>query len=159
MRRPMLGVLVGGLIAGTFDITYAIIRQAGRGRSPEWTLQSVATGWLGKASFDGGAASAALGLVSHYGIAIGAAGVFYLASKFIPFLRERAVLSGLIFGVCVFLFMNWVLIPISAAPFKIPFNSQVVSEGFASHALLFGVPIALAVRYFSTSRAAPANAG
>jgi xanthine/uracil permease len=155
----MLGVLVGGFIAGTLDITYAIIRQAGRGRSPEWTLQSVATGWLGKASFDGGTGSAALGLVSHYGIAIGAAGVFYLASRFIPFLRERAVLSGLIFGVCVFLFMNWVLIPLSAAPFKIPFNSQVLSEGFASHAILFGVPIALAVRYFSTPRATPANAG
>ncbi len=159
MQRPMLGVLVGGLIAGTFDITYAIVRQSGRGRSPEWTLQSVATGWLGKSSFEGGTATAALGLVSHYGIAIGAAGVFYLVSGFIPFLRERAVLSGLIFGVCVFLFMNWVLIPLSAAPFKIPFNSQVLSEGFASHALLFGVPIALAVRYFSTPQARPANAG
>ncbi len=159
MRRPLIGVLAGGLIAGTFDIVYAIVWNNAKGKSPEWTLQSVATGWLGNASFDGGAGSAALGLVSHYGIAIGAAAVFYVASTYVPFLRQRAVLSGLIFGICVYLFMNYVLIPISAAPFHTPFTLPVVARGFASHAILFGVPIALAVRYFSISKAEPAHAG
>ncbi|HZF17024.1 MAG TPA: hypothetical protein VE046_13870 [Steroidobacteraceae bacterium] len=159
MRRPLLGVLVGGLIAGTFDILYAVVWNSTRGKAPEWTLQSVATGWLGNASFEGGAGTATLGLASHYGIAIGAAAVFYFASRFIPFLRERAVLSGLIFGICVYLFMNYVLIPLSAAPFHIPFTFPIVARGFASHAILFGVPIALAVRHFSTPRAAAANAG
>lgn len=158
MRRPLLAVLVGGLLAGTFDIIYAIVAQSLRGRSPQWTLQSVATGWLGKAAFDGGTGSAALGLASHYGIAIGAAGVFYFLSRHLPFLRTRAVLCGLLFGVCVFLVMNWVVIPLSAAPFVIPFTARVLSQGFASHAILFGVPIALAIRYFSTPKAAPANA-
>jgi hypothetical protein len=154
MRRPILGILVGGLIAGTGDIVYAIVVLWQGGRSPEWTLQSVATGWLGNAAFDGGAGAAALGLISHYSIAIAAAGVFYVVSRFIPFLRQRAVLSGLLFGVCVYLVMNFVVMPLSAAPFKINYTSAVLARGFASHAILFGLPIALAVRYFSTPREA-----
>jgi len=149
MRRPVIGLLVGGLIAGTLDILYAVVMWLSRGRSPEWVLQSVATGWLGSAAFDGGAAAATLGLVSHYGISICAAAVFYLASRRVAFLRERAVLSGLVFGVCVYLVMNFVVMPLSSAPFKIKYTASVLAQGFASHAVLFGVPIALAVRYFS----------
>jgi uncharacterized membrane protein YagU involved in acid resistance len=152
MGRPSIGVLVGGLVAGTFDILYAIVVWLGRGRSPEWVLQSVATGWLGQPAFDGGVPAAALGLVSHYGISIAAAAIFYLVSKRVSFLRERAVLSGLVFGICVFLVMNFVVMPLSAAPFKIKYTASVFAQGFASHAILFGVPIALAVRYFSARK-------
>jgi len=160
MRRPLLGVLVGGLTAGTFDLLYAIIVQfTRRQRSPEWTLQSVATGWLGKDAWEGGAGSAVLGLVSHYGIALAAATLFYLVSKRVAFLRERAVLSGLIFGVGVFVVMNYVVVPLSAAPFTMPTTFRFVAENVSGHAILFGLPIALAVRYFSTPRATPANAG
>src|SRR5258705_13208109 len=123
MRRPLVGVLVGGLIAGTLDIVYAIVMLSRVGRSPEWTLQSVATGWLGEAAFDGGSASAALGLTSHMLIAIAAAGVFYFASRWVPFLRQRALLSGLAFGVCVYLVMNFVVMPLAAAPFKITYTA------------------------------------
>lgn len=129
MRRPLLGVLVGGLTAGTFDLLYAIIVQyTRRQRSPEWTLQSVATGWLGKDAWDGGAGAALLGLVSHYGTALGAATLFYLVAKRVAFLRERAVFSGMVFGIGVFLVMNYVVVPLSAAPFHMPTDPRWVAE-------------------------------
>jgi hypothetical protein len=154
MRRPLIGVLVGGLIAGTLDIIYAIVWSGRFGISPQWVLQSVASGLLGKAAFAGGAGTAALGLTSHYLIALAAAGVFYLVSKRMAFLLERAVLSGMLLGVLVYLFMNFVVLKLSAFPIDIKYTPMILARGFASHALLFGVPIALAARYFATRKEA-----
>jgi hypothetical protein len=147
-RQGYRGILVGGLIAGVFDITYACVVLGLRGRSPVWVLQSVATGWLGANAFQGGRGAAALGLVSHFMIAFGAAAVYYLLSRKLRFMVRQAVLCGLLFGVGLFLFMNWVVIPLSAAPFRIPFTFAVLWKGFLSHALLIGLPIALAVRRY-----------
>ena len=154
MRRPLVGVLVGGLIAGTLDILYAFIALSRLGRTPTWVLHSVASGLLGQAAFEGGTATAMLGFAAHLLIAIAAAGVFYLVSTRVAFLRERAILSGMIFGVFVYLFMNFVVLKLSAFPFALHYPPQVLARGFASHALLVGLPIALAVRYFSTRREA-----
>ncbi|MFL6208187.1 MAG: hypothetical protein ACJ74W_05015 [Pyrinomonadaceae bacterium] len=145
-RRGYRGILLGGLVAGVFDITYACVALGLRGRSPVWVLQSVATGWLGASAFQGGLPAAALGLVSHFMIAFGAAAVYYAASRKLRFMVRQAVLCGLLYGVGLFLFMNWVVIPLSAAPFKIPFMFAVLWKGFLSHGLLIGLPIALAVR-------------
>jgi hypothetical protein len=49
MRRysPGLAILVGSLVAGTLDITYAISYSAWRGMAPQSLLQFVASGLLG----------------------------------------------------------------------------------------------------------------
>lgn len=138
--------LVGGGIAATLDIVYAIVRQAGRGRSPEWTLQSVASGWLGEEAFTSGATGAVLGLVSHFAILMVAAGLFVLASRRLAALRAHAVIAGLAFGVLVYVFMNFVVLPLSAFPFDLAYTTARLLEGFVSHAVLVGLPIALAAR-------------
>ena len=139
----------GGLLAGVFDITYACVSQALRGRGPVWTLQSVASGWLGAQAFRGGLGAAALGLVSHFMIAFGAAAVYYAASRKLRVLVRHAVVCGLLYGIAVFLFMSYVVVPLSAAPFRFPFTLAVLTRGFISHALLVGLPIALAVRRYA----------
>ncbi len=153
-RSPWLGVLLGGLVAGCFDILYAIISWTLHDppRSPLWVLQSVATGVLGAKSFDGGVASGALGLFCHFVIAFGASFTFYLASRKIGLLTRRPILSGALFGILVFLFMNWVVIPLAACPFTIPFTAKVLAKGFISHALLIGIPIAWLQKRFSGPR-------
>lgn len=138
--------IIGGGVAGTLDIVYAIARQAGRGRSPEWTLQSVASGWLGEDAFTSGGVGAALGLLSHFAILLVAAGLFVLASRRLPALRAHAAISGLAFGVLVYLFMNFVVLPLSAFPFDLTYTAGRLLEGFVSHAVLVGLPIALAAR-------------
>jgi hypothetical protein len=152
-RGAVLAVLAGGFAAGTLDIVYAILWSGMYGRSAEWVLQSVASGWLGMAAFEGGTAAAALGLASHYGILFVAAWLYLAASARLPVLRTQAVACGALFGVAIYLFMNFVVLPMSAFPFKPAYPWLVLLRGFASHAIVAGIPIALAVRRFAGPRA------
>lgn len=144
---PLRGILVGGLIAGVLDITYATVTLFFRGRSPLWTLQSVASGLLGAKSFEGGLGSGLLGLLAHFTIAIGAAATYWIASRRIDALRRHPVISGLVFGVLVYLFMNFVVLPLSAFPLDLKYPAATLAKGFFFHALLIGLPIALSARY------------
>jgi len=156
--RPVLAVLLGGAIAATLDIIYACISNAQYGKTPLWVFQSVATGWLGSAAFVGGPFAGALGLASHYGILVVAAAVYLMASIHLPILRKYAVACGATFGALVYLFMNFVVLPLSAFPYKLSYPPLRLIEGFASHALFVGIPIALCVRRWVAPRAYAADA-
>lgn len=139
-------VLVGGTVAGALDITFAISFAYFNGTQPQRLLQIVASGWLGKASYAGGAASAALGLALHFLISYVFAGAFVLASRRIEALTRHPFVSGIAFGVGVFLIMRLVVLPLSAFPHVVSFNPLSALPDLASHMLLFGLPIALAAR-------------
>jgi uncharacterized membrane protein YagU involved in acid resistance len=151
--RPsgLRAILWGGLIAGALDITYAIVFSLLRsGTSPVVILQSVASGLLGKASYDGGAATAALGLLLHFLIAFTAAAVYYAASRKFDVLTRAAVVCGVIYGVLVYVVMNYVVIPLSAVPPRTtPRPLIVFVTGLLVHMFFIGLPIALAVRRYS----------
>ncbi len=150
MNRSITAVLVGGGIAATLDIIYAIVRHAGYGRSPLWVLQSVASGWMGEAAFTSGIGGGVIGLLSHYGILFVAAAIYLVASRSFPILRSRAIACGAVFGVLVYLFMNFVVLPLSAFPYDLTYPLPRLLEGFVSHAALAGLPIALATRKFQS---------
>src|SRR5215211_2844568 len=104
----------GGLIAGTLDICAAFLYAWLRaGVGPIRVLHSVASGLLGAAAFQGGGKTAVLGLALHFLIATVATTVFYFASRRLLFLVERPVMSGLLYGVAVYLVMNFVVLPLS----------------------------------------------
>lgn len=149
MKPSHKAVLVGGGLAATFDLVYAFVMAAPRGVMPVRVLQSVASGLLGSRAFEGGLPAAAVGLVAHYGIVFVAAALYLAANRRLPMLRERAVLCGLIFGVGVYLFMNFVVVPLSAVPFEFSHTPARLAQGFVSHAVLVGLPIALAVRHYT----------
>ncbi|HWZ98320.1 MAG TPA: hypothetical protein VN025_11220 [Candidatus Dormibacteraeota bacterium] len=145
-----LGILWGGLIAGTMDITAAILTYKIRNNIPPVRiLQSVASGLLGKDAFTGGTKTAALGLFLHFVIAFGATTVFYLASRKMPWLIQNAVLAGVLYGLIVHQFMQQVVLPLSAFH-KGPFNFNLLVIGLITHIVCIGLPIALCVRKFST---------
>ena len=62
-RGALRHVLIAALVAGTIDIAYAIAWSVAHGGTVRGLLQAVASGWLGKAAFTGGAASAAVRIV------------------------------------------------------------------------------------------------
>lgn len=144
-RRALSSVVLGGLVAGAFDITYAIVfSYLRRGVAPSRVLQSVASGLLGPAAYDGGAPVAALGLGLHFFIALVAAAVYVFASQYLPILVRRPVLAGAVYGFGIYVFMNWVVIPLSRIGPK-PFPPLIVlATGLLVHMFLIGVPIALA---------------
>lgn len=155
MKPMQKAVLVGGGLAATFDLIYAFAMSAAGGIMPVRVLQSVASGLLGSRAFDGGLPAAAVGLLAHYAIVFAAAALYVAASRPLPVLRDRAVVCGLVFGVGVYLFMNFVAVPLSAVPFEISYTPSRLAQGFISHAALVGLPIALAVRHYA-GREAPA---
>ena len=153
MKRMANAVLVGGGLAATFDLIYAFAISAPRGVMPVRVLQSVASGLLGSRAFDGGLSAAIVGLLAHYGIVFVAAALYLAASRRLPLLRDRAVVCGLAFGIGVYLFMNFVVVPLSAVPFEYSYTPSRLAQGFVSHAVLVGLPIALAVRRYAGQEA------
>src|ERR1044071_4772460 len=104
MAKPSAAkaILIGGLIAGAFDITYACIFFGLRNHvSPIRILQSVARGALGQNAFQGGLKTAALGLFFHFLIALTAAAVYFLLSRALRFMVTHAIVSGILYGALV----------------------------------------------------------
>ncbi|HEX7174929.1 MAG TPA: hypothetical protein VF240_06580 [Pyrinomonadaceae bacterium] len=143
------GILWGGLAAGVLDLAAALVTSSLRGVTPTRVLQAIASGVLGADSYRGGAQSATLGVALHFVIAFGAAAVYYAASRRLKCLVRRPVVSGLLYGVAVYLFMNLVVLPLSAITFKVSYAPAVLATGLVVHMLCVGLPIALAVRRFS----------
>jgi uncharacterized membrane protein YagU involved in acid resistance len=144
-------ILWGGILAGVFDILFAFIYYGLLYRlTPIDILHSVASGLIGRdASRSGGLATAALGTVLHFIIAFGAATAYYIVSRKLGFLVRQAVVCGLLYGVVVYVVMNFVVLPLSAAPPRgvPPLSAMIIPV--IGHMLLIGLPIALAVRRYS----------
>lgn len=140
-----LAILIGGTIAGALDIAYALCWAGFQGTPPTRLLQVVASGLLGDASFTGGTQTAALGLLLHFLMSYLIATIFYVASGFFPLLTRRPVISGMLFGVIVFLVMRLVVLPLSAFPYPVTFKPLSTATDLLSHMFFFGVPIALAI--------------
>ncbi|HZW90955.1 MAG TPA: hypothetical protein VFF12_17890 [Myxococcaceae bacterium] len=141
-------IVAGGLAAALLDAMDALVAyKLAYGMSPLVIYQFVASGLLGKAAYSGGATAALLGLGVHFLVAFSAATVFVLASERLPALRRGAVGWGLAFGVAVFAVMSFVVIPLSRIGASVP-PLLLVVNGVLGHALLVGLPIALAARHF-----------
>ena len=144
-------ILWGGLLAGILDLSAAIVTNGFRGIVPIRILQSVASGLLGAESYKGGLRTALLGTALHFVITFTAAAIYYAVSRKLTFLVRGAVVSGLIYGIAIYWFMNLIVLPLSAVPFKITFQPAIVVTGLIVHMLCVGLPIALAVRRFSNT--------
>jgi uncharacterized membrane protein YagU involved in acid resistance len=144
--HPLGLVLAGGLVAGTLDIAYACIFWSLKRDVPaQRILQSVAAGLLGDASFEGGGATAALGLSLHFLIALSMSVVYYLAARRWPLLRQRPVACGAAYGLLLYVVMNYVVVPLSAAG-RGSKDPLWITLSIAVHVLLIGIPIALFTR-------------
>lgn len=138
------------LIAGVLDISSAFILGYPKGVSPIRVLQGVAAGLIGRESaVNGGLATAGLGLAIHFSIALVVACVFYVASRKLVFLTRHPVISGLLYGVVVYGFMYWIVMPL-AYPVVHPSLSRD-ETAICVHMLLIGLPIALIVRRYSSA--------
>jgi hypothetical protein len=146
--NALLAVVWGGLACGVLDITAALLVYGYFGAKPLRLLQGIAGGVLGPRTYSGGIGTALLGLLCHFVIAFSAAAVYVAASRIMPFLVRHAVLSGALYGVVVYFFMNRVVVPLSAAT-KFPFSLKMMVIGIVIHIFCVGLPIALAACRFA----------
>jgi|SRR6266446_5736469 len=145
--RAFRAIASAGLIAGILDITSAFVIAELKGTGSIRMLQGIASGLLGPRSFEGGMATAGLGLAIHFLIAFTAASVFYAASRKLTFLTQHAVTSGLLYGIAVYLSMYWIVVPLAFVNARYSVSRDVTAV--IIHMLLIGLPISLIVRWHS----------
>lgn len=138
-------ILWGGLVAGLLDAVNGVVAFGFSGFNPIQVLQYIASGLLGPSSFQGGLGTAALGTALHFLIAFVAAAVYVVAGQWITVPKSKAVLFGLLFGIAVYFFMNYLVLPLSAVAHS-PFSLGLFLNGVIGHAILVGLPISLYAR-------------
>lgn len=138
-------IVCGGLVVGILDGIAASLNAIFAGRDPAVVWQYVASGLIGKSSYDFGWKSIILGLLIHLFIAFSVTTVYYAASRRFPTLVRRARLFGALYGAAVYFVMALVVTPLSAAP-KLPFSFSSTLVGLLIHVVCVGLPIALIVQ-------------
>jgi uncharacterized membrane protein YagU involved in acid resistance len=133
------------LVAGTLDALDGVVFFGLHGLNPIQVLQYIASGLLGAAAFSGGLATAGLGALIHYGIALVVAAIYLLAVRSIPALRSHWALVGLLYGAAVYLVMTYGVLPHSAVA-PSPVTPAAFLNGILGHALFVGLPIAQILR-------------
>lgn len=146
--RGNRAVLYGGLIAGALDLAAALATNALRGIEPLRIMQSIASGLLGDRAYEQGAATAALGVVLHFLMMFIICAIFYAASRRLSILTERPLVMGVLYGIAVYLVMNFVVLPLSAFPHDLAYAPANVAIGGSVMILCVGLPISLAVKRF-----------
>jgi hypothetical protein len=141
MKNPLLGIALGGLLAGTLDLTQACILFG-------WHIPlAIAGGLLGPKALHGGLATYVLGVFLHYFIACSAAGIYYAVSRRLEFLTEHPLVCGLFFGAAVEEVMNLVVLPLSALHARGPYELHDLILGLLVHMVVVGLPISFSVRF------------
>lgn len=154
-QNPVLRrILLAGAAVAVLDISYAyvyFVKILGVLHSLEGVFQSIAAGLLGRASYEGGLRTAALGAVLHVLIAYTWTLAFYLAVRAWGGLRRAvrtpagAAAVGIVLGMFMWTFMDLVVLRLSRARSLPPSNPRFWIN-FAQHALMLGPAIALIVR-------------
>jgi hypothetical protein len=146
--RSWIGRFVSSaLVAGALDITYAVVFSYVRsGVAPRRILQSVASGLLGRAAYDGGTPTAALGLALHFLIAFIITAIYFAVASTQPWLTRRPLITGALYGLVVYLVMNLVVIPLSAIGTRPHPSTMTLVTGVLVHMFFIGVPIAVGAR-------------
>lgn len=138
LTSTIRAAVLAGLAGGAADILAAFVIYKA---PPVRILQTIASGLQGPAAYEGGLASAALGLACHFLIAILFAGLFVAAARPAPVLLRQPALSGLGFGVVVYGVMNAIVVPLSLASSGPPPPPHMIGLGLLAHAL-FGLALA-----------------
>lgn len=146
MWTPGRALVMGWLTVGVLDAIDALVFFGIRGVSPARVFQGIASGLLGRASFDGGMATALLGVALHFLIAFGIVVVYHLAARSIRVLTLRPWICGPLYGLLVYAVMNYLVIPLSAIGGGGSRSAAALANGLLIHALGVGLPAALSAR-------------
>lgn len=150
--RLPLTILLAGLLVGTLDILAASIQTLIYGRNPLDMLKFVASGVFGNEALTGGLAFSFYGLFFHYCIAMGWTILFFLVFPKLDFLSKNRVLTGLGYGLFVWVCMSQIVLPLSNTPsFPFRLSGAIIAVMILMAAI--GLPLSfIASKYYSSRR-------
>jgi len=135
-------ILLATLSAGALDLGYALVVSGFRGTMPDRICQGIASGLLGRSAFDGGMATAALGLFLHFFIMTVIVLTFVAISRVFPRVLRQPLLWGPLYGAGVFAVMNDAVLPLSAIGHVISRPWPLFLGELGSHLFFVGMTIA-----------------
>lgn len=142
-RYPAFGravryAIVGGIVLGCVDILFAWLFWRDHGLTIAGVFQSIARGVYGKQAATLGATSVVVGAACHFFIAtcMVLAWIEFVAFK--PAFNRRWPAWGALYGVVLYLFMNFVLLPMTPVGWPKFANPEWIEASVFMH-LLFGI--------------------
>lgn len=142
-KRSATGwIILTWLLAGTLDAMAASIQfYLVTGKDPRKVWKFVASGALGNKAITGGDDMVAWGLLFHYLIALSFTLFFFFLYPRIRIAAKNFLITGIIYGLFVWVIMNRVVVPLSQAP-KIPFVPLKALIAATILVVCIGIPIA-----------------
>ena len=135
------------LLVGVLDILYAIGMSYFRsGTSPQRLLQGIASGAIGRAAFEGGWRTALMGLGFHFLIVVVITLLYFAAASRVRALVRHPVVLGSLYGIVIYIVMNYVVIPMSLIGARPRPSFAVMVPGILVHMFVIGTLIALGAR-------------
>ena len=144
---PWRTILLIGFLAGTLDALAAIvIYQA----NPAGLFKFIASGAFGAGTaFSAGSIMVFWGVLFHYIIAYSWTALFFFMYPVFPWMRKNKYITGLLYGIFVWIIMNQVVIPLSAIVQR-PFNPRAALIAASILMVAIGLPISILThRYYS----------
>jgi len=113
VRETLSRLVAAGLAGGAVDFAYASGGALLKGVAWERPWQGVASGWIGRAAaIEGGMSTAALGLVTHFGIALAMAAAYIFVARRVPIVAQRPFATAPAYGLILYAVMYLVVMPL-----------------------------------------------
>ncbi len=152
-QSPVKIILLSGLTAGALDILGAIlVYVVVQGKTTTLRmLQSIASGIFGKDAYAGGMRMACYGLLFHFLIAFSFAAGYFLSFPYISFLQKHKIISGVLYGIFIWLVMNLMVVPLAFAH-RAPITLSSSLTAIAILIVMIGLPVSFITHKYYTSR-------
>jgi hypothetical protein len=147
-KNMISAILVTALVAGTLDGLAAITSYLLQGGSrPASIFKFIASGVVGRPALAGGNETVALGVLLHFFIATLFTVFYFLIFPAFRMPARHPLLSGVAYGIFVWLVMNLVVLPLSEAP-ALVHSWKKVTLGVSILILCIGIPVAYLSRKY-----------
>ncbi len=152
-KNSLRVILLAGLFVGTLDILSAFVDYfITTGKNPLLVLKYVASGAFGESAFTGGPGIILLGLLFHYLFALFFTFLFFWLYSRINFLSKNKIITGIVYGLFVWMVMNLIVVQLCRAPHA-PIKDMKAEKILKSAIILIvmiGLPLSfIANKYFS----------
>ncbi len=134
------------LVCGTLDILYAIGGTLLADGNVMAMLRFIASGPLGDRALRWGEQGAAAGLAVHFALMGIMVAILQRALRLRELTRYPAWLTGLLYGVGLYLVMYAIVMPIRFGTGFPPATLASLANGLVPHVFLVGIPMALILR-------------
>lgn len=138
IRQAFAAGIVAGIIIEAYLLLTTVVPAHG---SVVQTWQWIASAAIGQVAYSS-PSYAALGLLFHFCVSIGWAGGYAYLAQQQTFMNQRWLISGLIYGLVVYIFMDIVLLGVRMFAPPPPLGLLNV---LIAHMVFFGVPLAFVV--------------